>query len=144
MTKECRLFLMNYWLVAYLRAVLLMYHHRLPSPAPLLASQMICLWSTDTFLYYLWFTYDHLWITYITYALLIIYLWSTYDLLRLLMMSVAKKKKNSLLFICGQCTGFIRAVSSDVIQFLPSASLKCMSSSSESPKAEPYTVDGSF
>ena len=35
-----RLFLMNCWLVAHLRAVLLMYHHRLPSPAPLLESHI--------------------------------------------------------------------------------------------------------
>ena len=81
--------------MAYLRALRLIYHHRLPSPAPLLASQMICLWPTYNLLYYLWFAYDHLWITYITYALLIIYLSSTYDILRLLMMTLPKKNSFS-------------------------------------------------
>ena len=35
MTKEVWAVFMIYWLVAHLRAVLLMYHHRLPSPAHL-------------------------------------------------------------------------------------------------------------
>jgi hypothetical protein len=36
MTKKFWAVFMIYWLVAHLRAVLLMYHHRLPPPAPLL------------------------------------------------------------------------------------------------------------
>jgi hypothetical protein len=42
MTKELWAVFMIYWLasVAHLRAVLLMYHHRLPSPAPLLESHI--------------------------------------------------------------------------------------------------------
>ncbi len=40
MTKEFWAVFMIYWLVAHLRAVLLMYHHRLPSPAPLLESHI--------------------------------------------------------------------------------------------------------
>ena len=34
------LLFMNYWLVAHLRAVLLMYHHQLPSPVSLLESHI--------------------------------------------------------------------------------------------------------
>ena len=43
MTWSPGLLFMIYWLVAHLRAVLLMYHPLLPSPAPLLVSQMICI-----------------------------------------------------------------------------------------------------
>ncbi len=40
MTKELWAVFMIYWLVAHLRAELLIYHHRLPSPAPLLESHV--------------------------------------------------------------------------------------------------------
>ena len=38
--KSSELFIDNYWLVTHFRAVLLIYHHRLPSPAPFFESQI--------------------------------------------------------------------------------------------------------